>query len=320
MKSWIRSLCGTVMVLLFLVLSAFGADPTEKKRVALFDFEFGAVHRWWSWDWDIGKGIADMVVTNLVRDGTYSVVERKQLDRILAEQNFQVSDRVNPATAARIGKILGVNAIVIGTITQFGFETKTIGAGGFGRRLGGFGLGKIGKKKSKATVVVDARLVDTQTAEILAVASGKGMSQRGGMELLGEGSGGGGSVDMNTGNFQETIIGEATRQAVDEITRQLVAQVESVNFTIIEINGIVADVVDNILILNVGSNHGVREGDSLSIERILREVKDPSTGEVIRVLTKAIGTAQVTSADERSSIAEFSGIGQPQVGDAVKSQ
>ena len=124
MKSWIRSLCGTVMVLLFLVLSAFGADPTEKKRVALFDFEFGAVHRWWSWDWDIGKGIADMVVTNLVRDGTYSVVERKQLDRILAEQNFQVSDRVNPATAARIGKILGVNAIVIGTITQFGFETK----------------------------------------------------------------------------------------------------------------------------------------------------------------------------------------------------
>ena len=317
MKSWIRSLCGTVMVLLFLVLSAFGADPTEKKRVALFDFEFGAVHRWWSWDWDIGKGIADMVVTNPVRDGTYSVVERKQLDRILAEQNFQVSDRVNPATAARIGRILGVNAIVIGTITQFGFETKNIGAGGFGRR---FGLGKIGKKKSKATVVVDARLVDTQTAEILAVASGKGMSQRGGMELLGQGSGGGGNVDMNTGNFQETIIGEATRQAVDEITRQLVAQVESVNLTIIEINGIVADVVDNILILNVGSNHGVKEGDSLSIERILREVKDPSTGEVIRVLTKAIGTAQVTSADERSSIAEFSGIGQPQVGDAVKSQ
>ena len=283
----------------------------------MFDFEFGAVHRWWSWDWDIGKGIADMVVTNLVRDGTYSVVERKQLDRILAEQNFQVSDRVNPATAARIVKILGVNAIVIGTITQFGFETKKIGAGGFGRR---FGLGKIGKKKSKATVVVDARLVDTQTAEILAVASRKGMSQRGGMELLGQGSGGGGNVDMNTGNFQETIIGEATRQAVDEITRQLVAQVESVNFTIIEINGIVADVVDNILILNVGSNHGVREGDSLSIERILREVKDPSTGEVIRVLTKAIGTAQVTSADERSSIAEFSGIGQPQVGDAVKWQ
>ncbi len=317
MKSWIRSLCGSVMVLLFLVLSAFGADPTEKKRVALFDFEFGAVHRWWSWDWDIGKGIADMVVTNLVRDGTYSVVERKQLDRILGEQNFQVSDRVNPATAARIGKILGVNAIVIGTITQFGFETKKIGAGGFGRR---FGLGRIGKKNSKATVVVDARLVDTETAEILAVASGKGMSQRGGMELLGEGSGGGGNVDMNTGDFQETIIGEATRQAVDEITRQLVAQVESVNFTIIEINGIVADVVDNILILNVGLNHGVKEGDSLSIERILREIKDPSTGEVIRVLTKAIGTAQVTSADERSSVAEFSGIGQPQVGDAVKSQ
>ena len=165
-------------------------------------------------------------------------------------------------------------------------------------------------------VMVIYRAYRTQLAYEL----GLDAAQRGGMELLGAGSGAGGNVDMNTGNFQETIIGEATRQAVDEITRQLVAQVESFNFTIIEINGIVADVVDNILILNVGLNHGVKEGDSLSIERILREIKDPSTGEVIRVLTKAIGTAQVTSADERSSIAEFSGIGQPQVGDAVKSQ
>jgi len=44
---------------------------------------------------DIGKGIADVVVTNLVRDGTYVVVERKQLEKILQEQNFTASDRAN---------------------------------------------------------------------------------------------------------------------------------------------------------------------------------------------------------------------------------
>jgi curli biogenesis system outer membrane secretion channel CsgG len=38
-------------------------------------------------DIDIGKGISDMLVTMLVKDGTYSVIERKALDQVLAEQN-----------------------------------------------------------------------------------------------------------------------------------------------------------------------------------------------------------------------------------------
>ena len=44
---------------------------------------------------DIGKGIADLLVDKLVQNGTYSVIERKQLDKILAEQNFSNSDRAD---------------------------------------------------------------------------------------------------------------------------------------------------------------------------------------------------------------------------------
>lgn len=320
MRLYLRLLWFCALASLLVGNIALAAD-TAKKRVALFDFEFGTVHRWWSWDWDIGKGIADMVVTNLVRDGTYSVVERKQLDKILQEQNFTASDRANPATAARIGKVLGVNAIVIGSITQFGFETKKMGVGGVTGRLGGrFGLGGVGTQKSNATVVVDARVVDTETAEILVVASGKGMSKRSGVNLLGAGGGSGGAVDMSSSDFTETIIGEATRQAVDEMTRQLVAQVDRIQATQIEVNGVVADVQENILVLNVGKNQGLKEGDILAIERVLKVVKDPATGQTIRTLTQAIGTAKITSVDDRSAVAEFSGMGQPQVGDSVKSK
>ncbi len=318
MSKWSRLLLTGVIVILFSGVSAW-AQGGAKKRVALFDFEFGTVHRWWSWDWDIGKGIADMVVTNLVRDGTYSVIERKQLDKILAEQNFTASDRANPATAARIGKVLGVNAIVIGSITQFGMEDKKVGAGGFGGRFGGV-LGKVGTQKGKANVVIDARVVDTETAEILAVASGKGISSRSGLDLAGVGAGAGGGIDMSSSNFQETIIGEATRQAVDEVTRQLVSQADRIQATKIDINGLVADVQENILVLNVGQNQGLKVGDVLAIERVVRQVKDPTTGEVIRTITQAIGTAKITSVDTRSAEAEFSGVGQPQVGDAVKSK
>jgi curli biogenesis system outer membrane secretion channel CsgG len=301
---------------LLLVGNAAWAAGEAKKRVAVFDFDFGAVHHWWNGEWDIGKGISSMIVTNLVRDGTYSVIERQQLDKILQEQNFSNSDRANPATAAKIGKILGLNAIIIGTITQFGAEKKNIDASAITSR---FGLGRVGTSTGKANVVLDARMVNTETAEIMAVASGKGQSSRGGVMLGGFGGGSGGSIDMGSSDFQRTIIGEATRQAVDELTRQLVSQNEKIEATKIEVNGLVADVQENILVLNVGKNQGLKVGDVLAIERVLKEVKDPATGQVLRTLTQPIGKAKITSVDDRSAVAEFSGMGQPKVGDAVKS-
>src|SRR3954462_8433951 len=189
----------------------------RKKRVAILDFEYGTVKSnsaaLFGSDVDIGKGISDLLVKHLVKDGTYSVIERKALDKILAEQNFSNSDRANPASAAKIGKLLGVDALIIGSITQFGNETKNTNVGGAGGALGGFGLGGFGHKKTKAVVAIDARIVDIDTAEILAVADGKGESSRESTSLTGGGGNwhgfGGGNVDFGSSNFQETIIGEA---------------------------------------------------------------------------------------------------------------
>src|SRR6202790_4093640 len=123
-----------------------GASPAQgrKKRVAVFDFDYATVKTnsaaLFGSDVDIGKGIADLLVKNLVQDGTYSVIERKALDKILAEQNFSNSDRANPASAAKIGKILGLDAIIVGSITEFGNETKDTKVGGAGGGFGGFGI------------------------------------------------------------------------------------------------------------------------------------------------------------------------------------
>src|SRR5882672_1608855 len=123
-------------------VAAAPAPTARKKRVAIFDFDYATVRTnsaaLFGSDIDIGKGIADLLVKNLVTDGTYSVIERKALDKILAEQNFSNSDRANPASAAKLGKLLGVDAIIVGSITQFGNETKNLKIGGVGGALGGF--------------------------------------------------------------------------------------------------------------------------------------------------------------------------------------
>ena len=101
-------------------------------RVAVLDLDFGSVQQWWSGNWDIGKGVADLIVDELVNDGSFRVIERKRLDAILAEQNFSNSERADPSAAAvaKIGKALGVKYLIVGSITKFGTENKNMGVGG----------------------------------------------------------------------------------------------------------------------------------------------------------------------------------------------
>ena len=115
-------------------LTFLSGAEAQKKRVAVMNFDYAAVTasvtQLWGTNQDIGKGIADMLVDRLVQDGVYSVIERKQLDKIIAEQNFSNSDRADPTSAAKIARILGVDAIIIGSITQFGRDDKKTSVGG----------------------------------------------------------------------------------------------------------------------------------------------------------------------------------------------
>jgi curli biogenesis system outer membrane secretion channel CsgG len=205
------------------------AAQSTRPAVAVLDFDYGTVERWWEGNWDVGKGIADLIVDELVNDGTYRVIERKKLDVILAEQNFSNSDRADPsaATLVKLGKALGVQYMIVGSITKFGTENKKVGVGGGGWGGGGFGLGKVGTSKGKATVAITARIIDTTTGEILASAKGEGTSKRTGLLLGGGGgkwgAGGLGGVEMGSSDFRETILGEATEQAVKAVTEKLVA-------------------------------------------------------------------------------------------------
>src|ERR1035441_4560387 len=96
-----RTMSRIATVTLFLALIA-AAPAQQRKRVAVMNFDYATVYSnvaaIFGSNQDIGKGIADILVDKLVNDGVYSVIERKQLDKILAEQNFSNSDRADPAS------------------------------------------------------------------------------------------------------------------------------------------------------------------------------------------------------------------------------
>ena len=301
--------------------------PPRRPRIAVMDFDYATVQTssaaLFGTNVDVGKGIVDLLVTDLVKDGTFSLIERKALDKLMTEQNFSNSNRADPTSAAKLGKLLGVDAIVVGSITQFGNETKKTNLGGAGGNWGGYGLGGIGHSNSKANVGITARVVNVDTGEIMAVAEGVGQSSRSSTSLLGGGGNwhgfGGGSADFGSSNFQQTIIGEAVKQAVDKLTADLLTSAPKIGMRTITVDGLVAAVDGGQIVLNVGARAGVRVGDQLDVVRVTKEIKDPATGQVIRRLTTTVGVVRATDVDDASAVCTpVSGSGF-QTGDRVKS-
>ncbi len=302
----------------------------HKKRVAVLNFDYATVQSLASaifgTNVDVGKGISDLLVQQLVTDAKYSLIERNAIDKILNEQNFANSDRVDSSTAAKIGKILGVDAVIMGSITQFGRDdqNKTYGGGAVGGLTQKFGVGGVQKREAKAVVGITARMVDTTTGEILAAVTGTGESTRKGTSLVGAGGGGGnaagGGYDMTSKNFGDTILGEAVHQAVTQMATQLDEKADALPARKAEFSGLVADVSGNSLILNIGRNSGVQVGDTIEISRPVRTVKDPATGKVIKTITNQMGTATITEVDADSATANYTGGAPAKVGDTAKSQ
>jgi curli biogenesis system outer membrane secretion channel CsgG len=316
-----------VTILLLCILIPASAQQ-RKKRVAVLNFDYATVmtnaQAIFGTNVDVGKGISDLLVQQLVTDAKFSVIERNAIEKILNEQNFANSDRADTSTAAKIGKILGVDAVIMGSITQFGRDDQNKTYGGGVSTLSKFGIGGLQKRDAKAVVGITARMVDTTTGEILAAVTGTGQSQRKGTSLAGAGGGGGnaagGGYDMTSKNFGETLLGEAVHQAVTQMATQLDDKASALPTRKAEFSGVVADVSGGTVILNIGRNSGVQIGDVVDISRPVRTVKDPTTGKVIKTITDKMGTATITEVDADSSTANYSGSSPAKVGDAAKSQ
>jgi hypothetical protein len=218
--------------------------------------------------------------------------------------------------------VLGVDAIIIGSVTKFGRDDKSKSIGGLGGAAGRFGLGGVKRNEAKAVCGISARMVDTSTGEILAAVTGDGESKRSGTSLVGAGGGpgglGAGGFDAHASNFGQTLLGEAVLQAVTSVGQQLNSSTEKLPAHKSEYSGVVADVSGNSLILNVGSKAGVQVGDKIEISRPVRTVKDPTTGKVLKTITSKIGEATVTEVDADSATAMLDGGASAKVGDMAK--
>ncbi|MBI4422718.1 MAG: hypothetical protein HY554_03260 [Elusimicrobia bacterium] len=89
-----------------------GVDFSKIRRVALLGFDDFPRRR------NSGDLVGSMFEKELVAAG-YSVVERRRVAQVLSEQRLSVSGAVEPRLARKLGKILGVDAFILGSVTAF---------------------------------------------------------------------------------------------------------------------------------------------------------------------------------------------------------
>jgi len=218
-----------------------------KLRVGIVDFvnktSYGAGR--------LGTSASDILTTELFKTGAFILVERAKLNQVLGEQSLGQTGVVNPDTAAQAGKVLGLNALVTGSISQFGVST------------GGTDLGIYRQKVQTAKCTVDVRVVDASTGQLLFADAGRGEFERKAQEILGLGQRAG---------YDETLGQEALRSAITKFMDNLVQQLQN-----IEWSGRIASVSGSDIYINVGRDVGLKLGDILVVQTLGKEIYDPQT-------------------------------------------
>lgn len=287
--------------------SAAGAKP----RVAVLEFKDKTDH--YSW-YRAGMAAQDMMVTELVKSGAYRVIEREQLAAILREKNLTLSGDIDPKTAIEAGKLLGVEYLIVGAVTELGVANRNVSTPG--RSFGGFYVPSTNIRSQKMDAALDARAISTKTGEI-AWADSKSESTSDSSVYV-AGSGGGTNDQRKLDRILRPIVQKlAASLAEKKLDTSGLGGAGDASGTV----GKIAKADGPTLYLNVGSEAGIKEGEEYDVYRVGEQIKDPDTGEVLGTNETKVGRVKVTAIKgPRLSMAVPVGQGSFKPGDALRAK
>ena len=232
---------------------------------------------------DILNGITNDITNKLVKKENIRVVERSRIKEVIKEQNLHLSGRIDNSTASKIGKILGVDKLIVGNLTRLNVK-----------ETGGISVGPLSVSKLKANVKIVGRIVDAQSAEIIASFEGVGEKEESNIsidDLKG--------VSFGSKAFSKSSLGKSIDQATTNFVDSI--DVEKITKNTKEFkDGKVLKVMGDKLIINAGSNDSIQKGD---IGELIRLVNVEDLDEPVKM---PIGKVKVFSVNnENSSIVKI---------------
>lgn len=153
------------------------------------------------------EGLTDSLAGALTRTGRLRLVERHRVDSVLKEARLGLTGAVDPATAAKIGRQLGAEAVILGAVVSAGVFEETASVG-------------IATKTDRwAEVAAEARLVTVETGELLAAARASGKAKSKDRRAFG----------AKAGSLADpaVLVQKASQGLIEELAKELARSVPS---------------------------------------------------------------------------------------------
>jgi curli biogenesis system outer membrane secretion channel CsgG len=256
-----------------------GQDP--RRTVAVLEFE-GAEKFYKLEDLGLnGRSLSDMAITYLTNTGKFNVVERSRLDKVMKEQELQLSDQV-ASQVAEVGRLVGADAVVFGIVTGASDEV----------------VPKVSFKLLQFKVTVDMRCVDTSTGKVVYAEQSLGQVDK---KIIEDSRGNVVSGNINS----QDEYSAALKRAIGDSVKKIAAK-----FPLL---GYVVSVDGKQVITDVGSTRGVQAGSNFIVFRKGAQIIHPATGKPIGWNKQIIAAIQIDSSEETMSTGRVMALKSPQV-------
>lgn len=241
---------------------------------------------------EFARGLTEMLGTVLLKTERFVVLERAAMQQIDQEQALTAAGKTTAQTGAKTGAMLGAQALISGDITGFAYNQSTMG----GKASGLLPGLNVSTTRVTAEVIIDLRLIDPTTTELIYSAKGSGKASASGI-----------AADLTKGDKSwaggastSTPLGQASREALTEAVKNLLKGMPKVAWT-----GRIIDIRDGVVYVNSAAADGMRKGLQLQVFDQQPALVDPETGKALGAPEKMLGTIAIDSVLEKFSTAKI---------------
>ena len=287
-----------ILIICFSLVFSNLTFSQELPRIAVVGITSTAPGYFWRSDSPLSLGATDLMINALLSTNRFRVFERAKLDLLLQEQNFQnFSGLVDQTTAVKLGKMIGVDVILTGSLTNISFASG-----------GGIKIGPLNVKKSSVKVVMTIRIIDVTTGEILfSTVQEEKASKSTVSGVL--------PIPIPGGigfSHQEAVdVLSAIELICNKVVLNFVAKIDKKNITVssaplegyvVKVESTSSGAITQVYI-NLGESSGIRVGDEIRIYREGEVILDPKTNEILDKELDLIAQARVTTIKDKLSVA-----------------
>ena len=217
-------------------------------------------------------------------------MERDKLKLALQEQGLAASGAVDPTTAAKVGRILGVKYVITGAVDKFNIES-TKGA------LGMFGVAAY---VTQANATINVRFIDSTTAERVVSIAADGSVRSGGGSMTGASLSHDAEWGVASEAIQKAAKAWAEKLSAGDYLARIAAAGGSLEGKIIKVDGTRAWI-------NLGTLSGIKLGDRFNVFDAGEALIDPDTGAKLGSDERQTGSGAVVEVQSKFAVINFTG-------------